>query len=137
MSITGGLVSGITGVTFTGGASVPFLRDGTQIPNGVRFVEDSVEPIEHAVLVIKTRPAKFNAATGSFSKVKSEFSISKPAQLSDGSYVYNTVRFVTEFHPQTAIASMSSLIDMAMTIEDEMARGIYTGTVRIGAVPQE
>jgi len=119
MSINGGsVITGATGVAYTGGSYLALSADGVVVPNGIHvsaMSQDDFRTREHATF--KNRNPSLNPLTGEWTKSKREAVYVVPTvDAVTGKTVFNTVRQTIEAHPSLTAAQRLDLQFKASTL---------------------
>lgn len=97
----------------TGGTAKVFADDGVTVPNGVHVAVPGTADFrvrEHATF--RYRPPVLQT-DGSYSRQQNTVSLTVPKLLASGKYVNNTVRIVSDIHPESTATEALDLRKLA------------------------
>lgn len=91
----------ITTSAVYGGNELHFVKDGTQVANGIHLSDlNCATFMDRIQMTIKSRPTVLNVKTGGLSKAKQSVSIARPYRETDySSVMFNSIRLDLECHP--------------------------------------
>lgn len=100
-------------VSTTGGTSVAFVNNGSQVTGGIQVVDSSnTNAVTRASLTFRTiKTAVLDLVTGLFTgKIKRQAQLVRPKVTASGRVVFPLVRIEVEFSPENTDAEISALL---------------------------
>jgi hypothetical protein len=99
--------------TTAGGAAQSFERSSTPVTNGYEYSDVSEADFFARQKVIATSRMPQLQTDGTYSKQKSSLRFVYPLTLADGSIAYNVARVEIECHPESTVANLTELRELA------------------------
>lgn len=100
-------------VSTTGGTSVAFVNNGSQVTGGIQVVDSAnTNAVTRASLTFRTiKTAVLDLVTGLFTgKIKRQAQLVRPKVTASGRVVFPLVRIEVEFSPENTDAEISALL---------------------------
>lgn len=100
-------------VSTTGGTSVVFVNNGSQVTGGIQIVDSAnTNAVTRASLTFRTiKTAALDLVTGLFAgKIKRQAQLVRPKVTASGRVVFPLVRIEVEFSPENTDAEISALL---------------------------
>lgn len=100
-------------VSTTGGTSVAFVNNGSQVTGGIQVVDaTNTNAVTRASLTFRTiKTAVLDLVTGLFTgKIKRQAQLVRPKVTASGRVVFPLVRIEVEFSPENTDAEISALL---------------------------
>lgn len=121
-------------VSTTGGTSVAFVNNGSQVTGGIQVVDSTnTNAVTRASLTFRTiKTAVLDLVTGLFTgKIKRQAQLVRPKVTASGRVVFPLVRIEVEFSPENTDAEISALLSEGAQL---LVDADFTSFWKIGSV---